>query len=324
MKQKEALETKIEKEYPNLMGLMVLRNGEKRYENYFHGGSAQSHLHIYSITKSILALLIGIAIDQGILKGVDQRLIDLLPEAYTRKNNPMLSSVTLADLMAMRAPYRHKDSPFIYMKYFSSKDALEFTLKQLGGKGEIGQFRYTPLIGPDIISGVLASVSSQSVFSFAKQFLFDPLNIHVEKDIYFHGVRDQMQFNKATDISGWVCDAKGLHTGGWGLTLTLTDMAKLGQLCLNEGNWEGGQIISSTWMDTCMKEHSRWEQEKLSYGYLWWVEPHIGFSAMGDGGNVIYVNKKEGLVIAMNGMFIRKDKDRIQLIKEEIEPLFLE
>lgn len=100
--------------------------------------------------------------------------------------------------------------------------------------------------------------------------------------------------NKTVDISGWVTDAAGTHAAGWGLTLTAMDMAKIGQLYLNGGIWEGRQIISAEWIAESTAEHSRWQKRNLPYGYLWWVTED-GYAAMGDGGNVIYANTKKKL-----------------------------
>lgn len=190
-----------------------------------------------------------------------------------------------------------------------------------GGKGGIGQFRYTPLIGPDILSGILAKATGMSVFDYAAEKLFSPLGIQVRRSVVFHSKEEQLAFNQSTDISGWVADAAGIHTAGWGLTLSPVDMAKLGQLYLDGGMWEGKQIVPEGWISESTKEHSRWPELQLPYGYLWWVLKD-GFAAMGDGGNVIYVNKRKNLVVAIASLFKPKAKDRIELIEKMIGPMF--
>ncbi|WP_455717182.1 hypothetical protein [Anaerosporobacter sp.] len=133
---------------------------------------------------------------------------------------------------------------------------------------------------------------------------------------------EQLAFFQDKVVSGWVADQQGINTAGWGLTLTPMDMAKIGQLYLDDGIWNNKQIIPSWWIDESTKEHSRWG--KLSYGYLWWIidnKEHI-YAAMGDGGNVIYVNTKKKMVISIASLFIPRAKDRIKLIKEYIEPMF--
>ena len=68
-------------------------------------------------------------------------------------------------------------------------------------------------------------------------------------------------------------------------------------------------------------EHSRWKKQNLSYGYLWWVNED-GYAAMGDGGNMIYANIKKKMVVSIAALFVPKVKDRIELVKEYIEPIF--
>ena len=92
------------------------------------------------------------------------------------------------------------------------------------------------------------------------------------------------------------------------------------EIYLNGGMWEGKQIISSKWVEDSTIEHSRWKKENLSYGYLWWVNED-GYAAMGDGGNIIYVNTKKKLVISIAALFVLKAGDRIELIKKFIEPV---
>ena len=135
----------------------------------------------------------------------------------------------------------------------------------------------------------------------------------------------QLAFNKATNISGWVNDKTGINTTGWGLTLSPMDMAKIGQLYLDDGIYNGKQIVSTKWIKESTKEHSRWKKLNLPYGYLWWIdnEKEHTFAAMGDGGNVIYVNKDKNIVVSIASLFKPNVTDRLEFIKEYIEPIFL-
>ena len=222
-------------------------------------------------------------------------------------------------MLTMTAPYKYRFfAP--YIKYFTSNDWVKFSLDLLGGHGKIGTFRYAPLIGPDILSGILVKATGQSVLDFATENLFEPLGMKVENNLLFESKEEQLAFNQSTDISGWVIDPRGTHAAGWGLTLTPMDMAKIGQLYLDGGMWEGKQIVSSKWVEDSTIEHSRWKKENLPYGYLWWVNED-GYAAMGDGGNIIYVNTKKRLVISISALFVPKAGDRIELIKKFIEPV---
>ena len=316
-KQRE-LEAMIESEYSHIAGLTVQKGGRLLYEHYFNGSTEQSRLHVYSVTKSIVSILIGIAIDKGYIKSVQQKVLDFFPDYRVKKGEKTIADVTLEHLLTMTAPYQYEEAP--YIDYFTSSDFVTFSLDLLGGTNQIGTFRYAGLIGPDILSGILVKATGQSVLDFAKENLFSPLGMTVEQPVAFSSQEEQMAFNTRSDISGWVCDEAGTNTAGWGLTLSARDMVKIGQLYLDGGVWEGKQIVSKEWIDQSTREHSRWQEMNLPYGYLWWVNDG-GFSAMGDGGNAIYVNAEKGLVISIAAFLQPEAKDSIELIQRYIEPL---
>lgn len=268
------LEKTINSDYNNIAGIVVLKDGETVYESYFNDCNAASTIHVYSVTKSIISILMGIAIDKGYIKNIKQKVLDFFPDYTVKKGEKTLELITLEHLLTMTAPYKYSFVP-PYIKYFTSDDWVKFSLDLLGGKGKIGKFKYAPLIGPDILSGILVKATGQSVLDFARENLFSPLGITVASNVVFHNKEEQLAFNKATNISGWVADPTGVNTAGWGLTLTAMDMAKIGQLYLNDGIWEGKQIVSAEWINESTKEHSRWKKHNLPYGYLWLSLIHI-------------------------------------------------
>lgn len=315
------LENKINNDYSNITGVVVLKDGNIQYENYFNECSETSKVHVYSVTKSIVSILIGIAIDKGYIKSIDQKVLDFFPDYIVKKGEKTLENITLKNLLTMTAPYKYIIAP--YVKYFTSDDMVKFSLDSLGGWGKIGKFRYTPLIGPDILTGILVNTTNQSVLDFARENLFTPLGITVESEVTFNSKEEQLAFNEATNISGWVVDRAGVNTAGWGLTLSPRDMVKIGQLYLDGGIYDGKQIVSTKWIEESTKEHSRWEKRNLSYGYLWWVnnDKDHGYAAMGDGGNIIYVNKDKNIVVSIASLFAPNVTDRIEFIKEYVEPI---
>lgn len=318
------LKTKMEKiinsSYKNIGGIIVLKHGKTLYEKYFNDCTATSTLHVFSVTKSIISILIGIAIDKGNIKSIDQKVLDFFPDYVVKRGEKTIQSVILKDLLTMTAPYKYKSEP--YTEYFTSDNWVKASLDLLGGKGKIGEFRYTPLIGPDILSGILVKATGRSVLDFATEYLFSPLGINVGSNVVFHNKEEQLAFYESKNINGWVVDPTGVNTAGWGLNLTPMDMAKIGQLYLYGGMWKGKQIVSVEWIDESTKEYSRCG--KLSYGYLWWIinDKEHTYAAMGDGGNVIYINAKKEIVVAIASLYMPHAKDRIKLIKEYIEPVF--
>ncbi|HWP21858.1 MAG TPA: serine hydrolase, partial [Candidatus Cryosericum sp.] len=297
-----ALERTIANSCGNIAGMIVLRDGEKQYENYFNGFDAGSAFHVFSVTKSVLSILIGIAVGRGQIGSVDEKVLGFFPDYVPKRGERTAQRVTIRDMLTMTAPFKYKSAP--YTKYFSSESWVKSALDLLGGKGEIGQFRYTPLIGPDILSGILTKATGQSALAFAQDALFRPLGIDVTRTIVFQTKEEQLSLVKERHTSGWVADPLGINTAGWGLFLTPTDMANIGQLYLNNGIWNGEQIVSSAWIAESTREHSRCKEwGNLAYGYLWWLIDENSFAALGDGGNAIYVNRKKNLVVAIASLF---------------------
>ena len=315
------MEAAVAADYDNIAGMVVLKDGMTVYENYFGRCSGESRINVFSVTKSIVSILYGIALDKGFLDSIDRKVLDFYPEYTLKRGEKTISRITIRDMLTMTAPYKYKSNP--YTKYFTSPDWVKFSLDMLGGKGQIGEFRYAPLIGPDILTGILAKATGRSVLDFAKENLFAPLGITVERSVTFHSKEEQMAFYKSTGMSVWVADPNGVNAGGWGLTLSAMDMAKIGELMRNSGVFDGKRVVSGKWIRESTSEQSRWTERNLPYGYLWWVlENGHDFAAMGDGGNIIYVSRDRNTVVAIASRFRPLAKDRIGFIREYVEPIF--
>ena len=315
-----ALEKKIQKEHGNIAGMVVLKDGRTVYENYFTGCGADDTIHVFSVTKSIVSILAGIAIDRGYIGSVDQKVLVFFPDYTVKRGEKTIQTITLKNLLTMTAPYKFRSAP--YTRFFSSEDWVMAALDLLGGRKPAGEFRYMEMIGPDILSGLLANATGQPVLDFAREALFEPLHIAVASNIVLYTPQEHVAFIKKNCASGWVADEKGHNTAGWGLTLTAVDMAKIGQLYLDGGKWEGRQIVSEEWVAESTAEHSRWEKEKLSYGYMWWTGILNGYAAMGNSGNIIYVNPADKMVVSIAALFKPTAKDIMEFIEKDIKPLF--
>lgn len=308
----------IKKNHPNICGVVVLKDDKLVYENYENNCNKESKIHIYSVTKSIISLLIGIALDKGYIKDINQKILAFFPYYKKDKSNKTIENITLKDMLTMTAPFKYKDAP--YIDYFTSSDYLKFSLDMLGGDNEIGSFFYTPLIGPDIFSGIIKNTTNQSVLEFATKNLFEPLDIIPPKNITFKSEKEQIKFNQSIDKNNWVAGTNNLNTAGWGLCLSTIDMAKIGQLYLNCGVYNCKRIVSTKWIKESTSPHINLGD--LSYGYLWWILDDHSFVAMGDGGNSIYVDTKDNIVIAISAFFVPNSSEKIELIKHYIKPAF--
>jgi len=315
----EELETLVKEEHSNIAGVVVIKNNQLAYEYCANGNVKQSTTHVASVTKSILSALVGIAIDKGAIKSVEDKVLDYFPRYQLKRGEKTLKNITIKHLLTMTAPYKYKYEP--YTKIYSSDDWTTSTLDLLGGKGNIGVFKYTT-VGLQVLSGVLTNATNQSIREFSNENLFNPLGINVSKDVSLEDKEQHFSFIKDDVVSGWVVDPKGVNTAGWGLTLTVADMAKFGQLYLNKGTWKNNQIISSQWInDSIIKQSSVGER---NYGYLWWViDSDRGiYAAIGDSGNIIYVSTEHKMVIAIASRYKPSTKNRVDFIQNHIEPVF--
>jgi CubicO group peptidase (beta-lactamase class C family) len=316
----EDFESLIKTDYGNIAGIVVMHGGEKVYEGYFDGYAANDTIHIASVTKSIISALIGIAIDKGYIKSVDQKVLEFFPDYTVKRGEKTIMNVTIKNILTMTAPYKYKSEP--YTKVFRSDDWTKAALDLLGGKRDPGGFKYST-IGIQILSGILTNATGQAVLDFAAENLFEPLGIKAPHNASINCKEEYFAFLKDRYVRGWVVDSKGTNTAGWGLTLTPRDMAIIGQLYLNGGSWNGKQVLSSSWIEESTKVSSRWED--LSYGYLWWIvdnKEHGCYVALGDGGNAIFINAKKQMVISIASRFMPRAQNRIELIEKHIVPLF--
>lgn len=175
--------------------------GEKAYEGYFDGYTADDPIHIASVTKSVVSALIGIAIDKGYIKSVDQNVLEFFPDYTVKRGEKTIQNVTIKHMLTMTAPYKYKSEP--YSKVYSSADWTNAALDLLGGKSGLGQFKYST-IGMQILSGILANATGQSVLDFATNNLFEPLEIKAPHPAIIHGKEAYFAFLKDRYVRGWV------------------------------------------------------------------------------------------------------------------------
>jgi len=315
------LEQSIQQSYGNTTGLLVRKDGRTLYEGYFNGFAAENAGHVYSVTKSVFSILIGIAIDLGRIKSLDETVLSFFPDYAVKPGETSIQNITIRHLLTMTAPYRYDTEP--YEEFFTSPNPITTALDYLGGEAPIGKFRYSAIGGTHILSGILARATGTSTFDFATERLFAPLGINVPRNIILHSAEEHFAVMNDKTTRGWVVDPQGSNMASWGLFLTPDEMAKIGQLYLNSGNWNGEQIVSREWIAESTQEQSRCvEWGNLGYGYLWWIIDAESYAALGDGGNVIYVNHKNNMVIALAAQFMPNAADRIGWIKQMIEPMF--
>jgi len=314
------IETKIRSEYSNIAGIVIQKNGARVYEQYFNGYTAKNAVHVCSVTKSIFSALIGIAVDKKYITTVNQHVLDFFPDYTVKTGEKTIEKITIKNLLTMTAPYKYETEP--YEKFFESRNPIYYALDLLGGDGPIGTFNYSAVGGTHILAGILVKATGQSVLDFAVENLFSQLGISVPYSVVLHSKEEYLAYMNDRNSRGWVSDPQGFNMASWGLFLTPAEMAATGQLYLNGGTWNNRQIVSGTWVGESTHEHSRCADPETAYGYLWWLTGRDSYAALGDGGNVIYINTKKKIVVAIASLLVPEPKDRIGLIKKYIEPAF--
>ena len=309
----------------NICQIYAIKNGVPVYDDCWHEYKTTDAVNVMSVTKGVMALLIGIAIDKGYITSVEQKVLDFFPDYTVKRGEKTIYKVTLRHLLTMTAPYKYRSEP--WTKVCTSEDWTKAALDMLGGRNGItGEFKYATL-GIQIISGVIQNASGMKCIDFANQYLFAPLSIPAHT---IHGASDkddQFDFlmNKIPKKNEWYSDPKDTVTAGWGLCLSAKDMAKIGVLILNSGEYDNKRIISTNWIEemTALRIALGERFGNMHYGYLWY-RPHKDkqiVAAIGDGGNVIYVNIEQNISIGVTGTFKPRVFDRIEFIEKNILPL---
>ena len=244
--------------YGEIHSLLIVRHGYLVLEEYYRGYDRNRIHPVYSVTKSVTSALIGIAMDQGKLKGTDGKLLAFFPE-YTSVANldANKQAITLADVLTMRAgfdwneqiaPYGDPRNPTYQLA--ASSDWIKYMLDLPMSDRPGTRFRYNSGCSV-LLGGILRNATGVQAHEFARNYLFQPLGI----------VNVQ-----------WETGAQGLTNTGWGLSMQPRDMAKIGFLYLKNGLWESKRIISEDWVKTSTENHVDLS-DPFSYGYQWWLMP---------------------------------------------------
>jgi CubicO group peptidase (beta-lactamase class C family) len=320
----ETLHFLVEKEAANIRQAVALKDGKVVYSDCWEGFKADDCLHLMSVTKSIVSILVGIAIDQGLIEGPGQKVLDFFPEYQVLRGEHTIQRVCIKDLLTMTAPYKYRSEP--WTKVCTSDDWTAAALDLLGGKAGLeGTFRYSTL-GIHILTGIIARTTGKSTAQWANENLFSPLGIEPCTGYEALTAEEHKAFilSRTPKKHIWFSDPKGVGTAGYGLCLNAMDMARLGQMCLEGGIYDGRRIVSSSWIREMTSQHASAGPmfQNMGYGYLWWIiDPGKGiYAAIGNSGNVIYVNPMKNVVIAVTAAFKPTVMDRIQFIQRCIEP----
>lgn len=267
----EAVEESIPREFAGVRGILVARHGRVVLERYFGGTNENTQFEIYSVTKSVVSMLVGIGIVQRNIGSVEQGFGDFLPEMTSAAEDERMNEVTLKQLLSMTAGFR--DTQATGKNMLLKLVTLRKLVRPPGTKWEYDNG------SAHIVSAIVHRTSGVPTKQYAQETLLGPL-----------GIRP----------GAWPTDAEGITFGSTGLELTVRDMAKLGELYLRKGVWRERQIVPKIWVDLSIKDRVDTDDPNVGYGYFWWIGRETkSFAAIGFGGQIIAVFPEQDLVVAI-------------------------
>ena len=320
---KQALSNYSSKNDINIRQIVAYKDNILEIEEYREGFSKEDTMNVMSVTKSITSLLIGIAIDKGFIKSVDDKVMNYYKDVYTpKRGEKTIYDITIQHILTMTAPYKGKSEP--WKKVCTSNDWTLSILDFLGGRNGItNEFRYHTL-GVQILLGIIRIASGMNVLEFANEYLFKPLGIEPRVNANCTSKEDQFTYlmNKENHGKVWFMDPTDMPTAGWGLSMSAYEMAQIGLLVLNNGVYNGVRIISEDYLNKMSTSYVSLDYKfgNQDYGYLWWL-PHRNsdvIAAIGDGGNVIYINRNHNIVVTVTGYFKPMVFDRVEYIEKNV------
>jgi CubicO group peptidase (beta-lactamase class C family) len=279
-----------------LRAVLVNVDGKVIAERYY-GSDPSEYADLQSVTKSIVSTLVGIAIGEGKISGVDATLAELLPE-YRKDMDARTKRTTLRQLLTMTAGWTDSTP--------TDRNLLRAWFRE-GPELQPGeQFRYTN-IGPHIVAHILTRATGTSLLNYARLKLFDPLNIPTRPAYEAQLGKDPYWVDPdflAADFA-WLRGPDGVHAGSFAMKLRATDMLKLGQLYRDEGKWHGKQLVPADWIQQATAADA-----PNGYGYFWWIHPvqgQHGYAAIGGGGQVILVAPSRRLIVVASSRVVGPD-----------------
>jgi CubicO group peptidase (beta-lactamase class C family) len=268
-----ALDSKLRAE-PGVLSVLVERNGRLVFERYYRGAARSARLDVFSVTKSVTSTLVGIALAEGKIRSLDQRLGDFFPKDVQRARDKRVRKITLRQLLEMRSGYRD-------IAAAQSDDwvrtQIDRPLGESPGRGwayDNGSYH--------LLSAVLTKATGRLANAYAQRVLLGPLGIVP---------------------TVWATDGQGHNLGNTGLRLSSRDLLRIGDLYLHGGRWNGRQLLPAAYVHAATRRYTSLGYGSAGYGYGWWTfagRPP-GFAALGYGGQAVAVYPQRQLVVVVTG-----------------------
>ncbi len=254
---------------PRLQAMVIARHGTIQAERRFHGPSLDAPVNIKSISKSIVSALVGIAIEQGELKGIDQAIAPFFPRYVKADSDPRLRSITIENLLTMQSGLTRTSGP-AYAGWVRSRNWVEHILTSPLGSDPGGPMVYSTG-NTHLLSAILTQATGRSTHAFAREHFAKPLGIQ---------------------LPPWPRDPQGIYFGGNQMRLSAHALVRVGELYRNRGRFGDVQVVPAKWVEASWTPRTRSIFSGQLYGYGWFianVRDHALYYAWGYGGQFIFV-----------------------------------
>ena len=305
----------LAKQEHKLHSILLVKDNQLILEKYFGEYDTNKPHDLRSVNKSIKSILLGIAIDKGIIDDINDPISKYLKSHVPKKHlDKYKDEITIKHLITMSAGWDcndwNKKSKGQEDRVYKKADWLQYTidLPMINKPGEVSTYC---TMGVVLMAEIISQASGLSIDQFTKKYLFDPLGIE--------------------NVKWGHTSKKEVIASGKRLYMTPRDLAKIGQLVLNRGQWNGKQIVSANWIDEATS--SKTTITGVEYGYLWWNIPFktdkgivISKTATGNGGQYIMAIPDMNLVAIFTGGAYNSQEDKLPfaVVKDVLLPILIE
>ena len=278
--------TYIEAENLAMNSMIVVKEGKIVFERYFGDDNTDTLYNIESSTKSITAILVGIAIDEGLLNGVQTKVLDFFGNPSVENPSDEKNEITVADLLTMRSGLGYDNTTESFQ---DEEDTISFILGHEMGNAPGTTWVYSSA-DTQLLGEMIAEASGMSLRAYAEEKLFDKLGMSPGE---------------------WLTDKGGMQVAGYGLTLTARDMARFGLFMVNNGKWNNEQLVSEAWIDAVLTLRAETPWSRGDFGYSFWIKRFGGYCAGGRYGQQINFFPDENLVVVYTASLPLESADAI-------------
>jgi CubicO group peptidase (beta-lactamase class C family) len=269
---------------------LVVHDDKLLYEKYFNGYDGTSVQTSFSMAKSFASALVGIAVDEGHIKSVDEPITNYVPELLERDER--FESITIRHLLTMTSGIKYEEGGTLPWgeeaddtKTYYATDLRELAIENCRIEGEPGEYFEYNNYNPLLVGMILERATGMSVSRYMEERLWKPVGMEAD--------------------GSWSLDStqSGFEKMESGVNARARDFARFGMLFAKEGSWRGEQLIPREWVEESTRPDTSTDPSR-NYQYFWWVNTPDGenhFSARGNYGQYIYVAPEKDLVIVRLG-----------------------